>query len=36
MSVKYVAPGQYLGTAEEYIPGEGTYEDNGLIYFRKS
>lgn len=32
MSVKYVAPGQYLGTAEEYIPGEGTYEDNGLIY----
>jgi len=32
MAVKYVAPGQYLGTAEEYIPGEGTYEDNGIIY----
>jgi exosome complex component CSL4 len=32
MAVKYVAPGQYLGTAEEYIPGEGTYEDNGRIY----
>ncbi len=32
MSVKYVAPGQYLGTEEEFIPGEGTYEDNGRIY----
>ncbi len=30
--MKYVVPGQFLGTAEEYIPGEGAYEDNGRIF----
>ncbi|HYK93227.1 MAG TPA: exosome complex RNA-binding protein Csl4 [Thermoplasmata archaeon] len=27
-----VLPGDYLGTAEEFVPGHGTYEDNGKIY----
>jgi len=25
-------PGDELATSEEYIPGDGTYEENGLIY----
>lgn len=25
-------PGDYLGTAEEFLPGRGTYEDRGRIY----
>lgn len=27
-----VLPGDLLGTAEEFVPGRGTYEDNGKIY----
>jgi exosome complex component CSL4 len=27
-----VLPGDYLGAAEEYVPGRGTYEDHGRIY----
>jgi len=27
-----VLPGDYLGAAEEYLPGRGTYEDQGRIY----
>lgn len=27
-----VLPGEYLGTAEEFLPGFGTYEDRGKIY----
>jgi exosome complex component CSL4 len=29
---KLVLPGDYLGAAEEYLPGRGTYEDRGRIY----
>jgi exosome complex component CSL4 len=29
---RLVLPGEYLGTAEEFIPGFGTYEDSGRIY----
>ncbi|MEM0138130.1 MAG: exosome complex RNA-binding protein Csl4 [Thermoplasmatales archaeon] len=29
---KLVFPGEYLGTEEEYIPGSGTYLDEGRIY----
>jgi len=29
---KLVLPGHYLGAAEEYLPGRGTYEDRGRIY----
>ncbi|MCI4335791.1 MAG: exosome complex RNA-binding protein Csl4 [Thermoplasmata archaeon] len=29
---KLVLPGDLLGTAEEFVPGRGTYEDNGKIY----
>lgn len=29
---KFVVPGEYLGAAEEYLPGYGTYEDSGRIY----
>ena len=29
---KFVVPGEYLGAAEEFIPGRGTYEDSGRIY----
>lgn len=32
MERKHVVPGQYLGTEEEFISGEYTYEDNGNIY----
>jgi exosome complex component CSL4 len=27
-----VLPGDLLGTAEEFVPGHGTYEDHGKIY----
>ncbi len=27
-----VLPGDYLGAAEEYLPGHGTYENRGRIY----
>jgi len=27
-----VVPGDLLGTAEEFVPGHGTYEDRGKIY----
>jgi exosome complex component CSL4 len=27
-----VLPGDYLGAAEEYVPGRGTYEDRGRIF----
>ena len=27
-----VLPGDLLGTAEEYVPGRGTYEDHGRIF----
>jgi exosome complex component CSL4 len=27
-----VLPGDYLGAAEEYLPGRGTYENRGRIY----
>jgi exosome complex component CSL4 len=29
---KLVLPGDYLGAAEEFLPGKGTYEDRGRIY----
>ncbi|EQD51447.1 exosome complex RNA-binding protein Csl4, partial [mine drainage metagenome] len=29
---KLVIPGEYLGAAEEFVPGRGTYEDSGRIY----
>jgi exosome complex component CSL4 len=29
---KFVLPGDFLGTAEEFVPGFGTYEDNGRVY----
>ncbi|MGI0055295.1 MAG: exosome complex RNA-binding protein Csl4 [Thermoplasmata archaeon] len=29
---KFVVPGEYLGAAEEFVPGRGTYEDAGRIY----
>ncbi len=29
---KLVIPGEYLGAAEEFLPGFGTYEDRGRIY----
>ena len=29
---KLVLPGDYLGAAEEYLPGRGTYENRGRIY----
>lgn len=29
---KFVVPGEYLGAAEEYLPGHGTYEDSGRIF----
>ncbi len=29
---KFVLPGEYLGAAEEYLPGRGTYEHMGRIY----
>jgi exosome complex RNA-binding protein Csl4 len=27
-----VLPGDLLGTAEEFVPGQGTYEDKGRVY----
>lgn len=29
---RLVLPGDLLGTAEEFVPGHGTYEDHGKIY----
>ncbi len=29
---KFVVPGEYLGAAEEFVPGRGTYEDSGRIF----
>ncbi len=29
---RFVVPGEYLGAAEEFVPGRGTYEDAGRIY----
>lgn len=29
---KFVLPGEYLGAAEEYVPGHGTYEHAGRIF----
>ena len=29
---EFVIPGDYIGVAEEYLPGEGAYEENGKIY----
>jgi exosome complex component CSL4 len=29
---RLVLPGELLGTAEEFVPGRGTYEDSGRIY----
>lgn len=29
---RLVLPGDYLGAAEEFLPGHGTYEDRGRIY----
>jgi exosome complex component CSL4 len=29
---KLVLPGDFLGAAEEFLPGPGTYEDRGRIY----
>lgn len=31
-SARLVVPGDLLGTAEEFVPGRGTYELNGRIY----
>jgi len=28
----FVVPGDFLATAEEFVPGEGAYEENGKIY----
>jgi exosome complex component CSL4 len=29
---RFVMPGELLGTAEEFVPGPGTYEDSGRVY----
>ncbi len=29
---RLVVPGDYIGAAEEYVPGRGTYEDRGRIF----
>jgi exosome complex component CSL4 len=29
---RLVVPGELLGTAEEFVPGRGTYEDSGRIF----
>jgi len=31
-SVQFVVPGEKLGVIEEFVPGRGTYEENGTIY----
>ena len=28
----FVVPGEFLATAEEFVPGEGAYEEDGKIY----
>lgn len=32
---KIVFPGEFLGVIEEFIPGHGTYEDDGNVYAAK-
>ncbi|MGC8645402.1 MAG: exosome complex RNA-binding protein Csl4 [Thermoplasmata archaeon] len=32
MVSKFVLPGEYIGTEEEFIPGTGTYEEDGRIF----
>src|SRR2546421_8050385 len=32
MEAKMVLPGDEIATAEEFEPGEGTYEKNGLVF----
>lgn len=32
MTAKFVLPGDRVGVAEEYIPGTGTYEEEGILY----
>ena len=29
---EFVIPGDYIGVAEEFLPGDGAYEENGKIY----
>ena len=29
---EFVIPGDYIGVAEEFLPGNGAYEENGKIY----
>lgn len=31
-TIQFVVPGERLGVVEEFIPGNGTYEENGTIY----
>lgn len=31
-SVQFVVPGERLGVIEEFVPGHGTYEEDGTIY----
>ena len=32
MEKRYVVPGEFIGTEEEYVPGAGTYTENERIY----
>ncbi len=32
MSKKLVIPGEFLGTEEEFLAGQGTYEEDGKVY----
>ena len=32
IDTNFVVPGDLVGTSEEYLPGSGTYEENGNIY----
>ena len=32
MKKKLVLPGEVIGTSEEFLPGEGTFEENGKIF----
>jgi len=31
-SAQFVVPGERLGVIEEFIPGRGTYEEDGIVY----
>lgn len=31
-SIQFVVPGERLGVIEEFVPGRGTYEEDGTIY----